>query len=227
MAHLIQLLIAPLNKAGGITTNCKCIKLLISILWVVSAGVAGCGDDDGGTPAGPDAVSDLWPMRVGNYWDFVTKTFFNDDLVMQDTFRLEVDTALFFGAERWFRMTEEAAGAAVFYRPGEGGVYRLIFNPQHPQGLEELWLKHPTAVGESWHSQIAGGTCEVVSIDTQVTVPFGDIEGCLYYHLETYEGETEDMFVRPELGPVIIVRQGKEGSLTVRTEHALLDYYLR
>ncbi len=193
---------------------------------IVLIGLVGCGDDDGAIPAGPSGSSNLWPMEEGNYWDLVVEVYFNNVLTLRDTSRLEVDTAITFGTDRWFGMTDDDRDGVVFYRPGPDGVHKLLFNREHPAGLAELWLRHPVTAGERWHSQIEDGTFMVVSADTSVTVPCGAVDGCIHYNVEDVDGEIKDICMKPDVGPVVIIRVGVEGSLSIRTEHTLLDYHL-
>ena len=161
----------------------------------------GCSEEGSQTTA-PPGVSELFPIRAEEVWVYDAERYLNDSLAYRAVDTVEVDTfRIIWGGEVWFRYLGESE---VYWRNGVDGVWRLLLDDVHPDGLAEKYYGYPARAGQNWRVGSDSDTVSVVSTAETVSVPAGSFSGCYYYSFQRDDGSRRaSVWVAPGVGIVM------------------------
>ncbi len=163
----------------------------------------GCSEEDEITNGGNEESMVIMPLKNGNHW-WGTITYFDSLGTATDTipivYRIIGDTT--FQSETWYKWelemndtirTDSANSPLITNR--QDGIYQWVSD----SGKAIFWYKFPAVVGDTFHNHI-NDNCNVISIDTAISVSAGSYN-CYHYHLEnTSNSRTGNRFLAPNIG---------------------------
>jgi len=173
-----------------------------------------CGDD----PAGPqDGPGEIWPLAVGNTWDYYWEEYDQNDSVVDEgafAYVVQGDTAV--QSETWYILSVGGNPEPALYQNRGDGLWlfwRSLANPG-------LFALYPADISVQYtHARYDSDiTVQVVSVDTTITVSAGTYSCYLYYVKDYDSGEREEeWFLSPDNGLILLNYVDSIGPAQYRT----------
>jgi len=166
-----------MNKCFDSLKRSKVDLLLFLFIILLVCNTSGCGI--------PSLFGVIQPLSVGDQWtyNYGIPSLSSESLTISITRTLEVDgveVAESGNATYGYDYLSNHSDGLYIY----GTSYGMYATPQ-------LFRKYPCSVGDTW-SDALGGTYEVQSISTSITVPAGTFD-CIHYYYSYHNstGHTE------------------------------------
>lgn len=209
---------------GGIKKEAVLRRTIYTIigLWLAVA-MGGCSDDSPNTPTGPGGPANIWPLALGNWWAMHYELKLAGMTMVDEVDTTRIDTTLNWGNNTWYGSKSDT----VFMRNAADGVRSLTFSGRYPNGIEELYIKYPVAVGESWLVASDTLTIRVVSNSESITVPAGTFVNCIKYAVTQPSAGANDYYLKPGVGLILVAGSHSEMGFEITEKVELAGYYVR
>jgi len=226
---LTSLIFRQVRTPDGIFNRAQLTKALITIV-IVLIGFIGCTDEYDLMIPSSDQI---WPLSEDNEWTFDANVTLIDTFSIQSTVVLSVDSTFLWEDESpWYSLTmiSDLIPLNLTYRLEDDGLHRLTISGDGETAINELYLKFPCDVSDSW-TLSDGNTVRLLSNSDQLQSPVGDFSGCYRYRENLTVGGYNEISLFPGIGPIrmtyrIIIPLG-EIPLMVTVKAELVDYKVK
>ena len=193
-------------------------------LFFVAALLAGCSSSDNkGT--NPDAVAQIWPLKIGNQWTHENRTLDSaGNLVKADTSVILVVKDTVIQGNTWHVLTVNGA------RDTEMEFLAVRSDGLWQGGVSgRLMFKYPAAEGDTW--MVGTDTFTVLFIGDSITVPAGTF--AIVNYKWTGNSEPTRLFQHHYISPGVGWIMGEEfyragdGIIYAKIQNRLLSYELK
>ena len=182
-------------------------KLFIPLLFVIILLFAGCKDN--GTQ--PLDTSVIWPLKVGNYWDYRMYDYDSNGSIINDTLiHLEVITDTTILGRSLYKINDEP----IYFYNLSDGLYVLMLD-YSGKDTNVLFLKYPANNNDYFNAE--DDTTFVTNTSANIIVPAGSFNCYQYSGMKRY-GNNSQIFFK-------MVMYFAPGIGWIKTENYDKDFY--